>query len=148
VEAPAPQGRDAWEEVSLDDLRILVVEDEPDTLEFLKRLLEGRGATVLAAGSVDQALHLFASGKPDLLISDIGLPGLDGYDLIRMVRAESIGLAHTMPAIAVTAYARSEDRMRALRAGYQAHISKPVEPAELLAAIASFAGLVEARRAR
>jgi PAS domain S-box-containing protein len=145
--APPPR-QDAWEDVSLDDLRVLVVEDEPDTLEFLHRLLQGRGASVLAAGSVEQALKLFRSGAPDLLISDIGLPGLDGYDLIRMVRSEAAGGAHSMPAIAVTAYARPEDRMRALRAGYQAHISKPVEPAELLAAIASFAHLVEARRAR
>jgi CheY-like chemotaxis protein len=147
VSPAPPSGRDAWEDVSLDDLRILVVEDEPDTLDFLKRLLEGRGAIVLAAPTVEQALRLFRTGAPDLLISDIGLPGLDGYDLIRMVRAEASS-AHAIPAIAVTAYARTEDRMRALRSGYQAHISKPVEPAELLAAIASFAGLVEARRGR
>jgi PAS domain S-box-containing protein len=142
-----PARQDAWEEVSFDGLRILVVEDEPDTRDFLKRLLEGRGAAVLAASSVEQALHLFRSGSPDLLISDIGLPEQDGYDLMRMVRAEPTGGAHTMPAIALTAYARPEDRMRALRAGFQTHISKPVEPAELLAAVASLAGIV-ARRDR
>ena len=142
---PAETGR--VEEVSFDGLRILVVEDEPDTRDFLKRLLEGRGAAVLMASSVEQALRLFRSGSPDLLISDIGLPELDGYDLMRMVRAEPATSAHTMPAIAVTAYARPEDRMRALRAGYQTHISKPVEPAELLAAVASLAGIV-ARRDR
>ena len=145
-EVPPPR-QDAWEEVSFDGLRILVVEDEPDTRDFLKRLLEGRGAAVLVASSVEQALRLFRSGSPDLLISDIGLPELDGYDLMRMVRAEPASGAHTMPAIAVTAYARPEDRMRALRAGYQTHISKPVEPAELLAAVASLAGIV-ARRDR
>jgi CheY-like chemotaxis protein len=142
-----PSRQDAWEEVSFDGLRILVVEDEPDTRDFLKRLLEGRGAEVLVAASVEEALRLFRSASPDLLISDIGLPELDGYDLMRMVRAEPSGGAHTMPAIAVTAYARPEDRMRALRSGYQTHISKPVEPAELLAAVASLAGIV-ARRDR
>jgi CheY-like chemotaxis protein len=131
--------------VSFDGLRILVVEDEPDTRDFLKRLLEARGAAVLVASSVEQALRLFRSGSPDLLISDIGLPELDGYDLMRLVRAEPGSGAHTMPAIAVTAYARPEDRMRALRAGYQTHIAKPVEPAELLAAVASLAGIVVRR---
>jgi PAS domain S-box-containing protein len=145
-EVPPPR-QDVWEEVSFDGLRILVVEDEPDTRDFLKHLLEGRGAAVLVASSVEQALRLFRSGAPDLLISDIGLPEQDGYDLMRMVRAEPTGGAHTMPAIALTAYARPEDRMRALRAGYQTHISKPVEPAELLAAVASLAGIV-ARRDR
>jgi PAS domain S-box-containing protein len=140
-----PPRQDAWEEVSFDGLRILIVEDEPDTRDFLKRLLEGRGAAVLAASSMEQALRLFRSGSPDLLISDIGLPELDGYDLMRMVRAEPTSRAHTMPAIAVTAYARPEDRMRALRAGYQSHISKPVEPAELLTAVASLAGIVARR---
>ena len=146
VEVP-PTRQDVWEEVSFDGLRILVVEDEPDTRDFLKRLLEGRGAAVLVSSSVDEALRLFRSGSPDLLISDIGLPEQDGYDLMRMVRAEPTGGAHTMPAIALTAYARPEDRMRALRAGYQTHISKPVEPGELLAAVASLAGIV-ARRDR
>jgi PAS domain S-box-containing protein len=141
----APPRQDAWEEVSFDGLRILVVEDEPDTRDFLKRLLEARGAAVLVASSVEQALRLFRSGSPDLLISDIGLPELDGYDLMRLVRAEPGSGAHTMPAIAVTAYARPEDRMRALRAGYQTHIAKPVEPAELLAAVASLAGIVVRR---
>jgi PAS domain S-box-containing protein len=141
----APPRQDAWEEVSFDGLRILVVEDEPDTRDFLKRLLEARGAAVLVASSVEEALRLFRSGSPDLLISDIGLPELDGYDLMRLVRAEPGSGAHTMPAIAVTAYARPEDRMRALRAGYQTHIAKPVEPAELLAAVASLAGIVVRR---
>jgi CheY-like chemotaxis protein len=87
-------------------------------------------------------------GKPDLLISDIGLPEMDGYDLIQRVRREP-SPGRDIPAIALTAYARTEDRTRALRAGYQAHIAKPVEPNELLAMIASFVELTGAgRRAR
>jgi PAS domain S-box-containing protein len=140
--------KDAWEDVSFESIRILIVEDEPDTREFLKRVLEGRGATVVVTGSANEALAIFRRDPPDLLISDIGLPEVDGYDLIRAIRAEPAGAANAMPAIALTAYARSEDRMRALRAGYQTHIAKPVEPAELLAAIASFAALVAARRTR
>jgi PAS domain S-box-containing protein len=139
-------GKDAWDDVVLDSIRVLVVEDEPDTREFLSRLLQGRGAQVLVAATAPEALALFRIEHPDLLISDIGLPDMDGYDLIRQIRSEGAGHHASIPAIALTAYARSEDRTKALRAGYQTHIAKPVEPNELIAAIASFAGLVEARR--
>jgi CheY-like chemotaxis protein/two-component sensor histidine kinase len=145
--APAPAlTTDAGEDVSFESMRMLVVEDEPDTREFLTRLLEGHGATVLSSSSAREGLALFETGNPDLLISDIGLPEMDGYDLIRLIRSGRVRGPSGIPAIAVTAYARIEDRLRALRAGYQAHIAKPVEPSELIAAIASFAGLVEARR--
>ena len=134
--------------IGLDAIRLLVVEDEADTLEFLRRLLTTHGATVLTAASAPEALSLVRDARPDLLISDIGLPEMDGYDLIQRVRRES-SPARDIPAIALTAYARSEDRTRALRAGYQAHIAKPVEPNELLAMIASFVELtVAGRRAR
>jgi PAS domain S-box-containing protein len=131
--------------VPLDSIRLLVVEDEADTLEFLRRLLSTHGATVLTAANAGEALSLVRSGKPDLLISDIGLPEVDGYDLIQRVRREPSPV-RDIPAIALTAYARSEDRTRALRAGYQAHIAKPVEPNELLAMIASFVELTGAQR--
>jgi len=132
----------------LDAIRLLVVEDEADTLEFLRRLLTTHGATVLTATTAPEALSLVRSEKLDLLISDIGLPEMDGYDLIQSVRREP-SLGRDIPAIALTAYARSEDRTRALRAGYQAHIAKPVEPNELVAMIASFVELTGAgRRAR
>jgi CheY-like chemotaxis protein len=134
--------------VTLDGIRVLVVEDEPDTRDFLIRLLESHGAIVLAAGSVMEALTLSRSGHPDMLISDIGLPDVDGYELVQHIREHDSKSHSGIPAIALTAYARAEDRMRALRAGYQVHIAKPVEPAELLAAIASFAGLIEAQRRR
>jgi PAS domain S-box-containing protein len=140
--------KDPWDTVTLDAIRILVVEDEPDTRDFLKRLLEGHGAEVVVAGSVAEALSLFKIERPDMLISDIGLPQIDGYDLVQQIRAGDAEAARGIPAIALTAYARGEDRMRALRAGYQVHIAKPVEPAELLAAIASFVGLIGAQRRR
>jgi len=131
--------------VGLDTIRLLVVEDEADTLEFLRRLLTAHGATVLTAASAPEALFIVRHEKPDLLISDIGLPEMDGYDLIQRVRRDP-SPGRDIPAIALTAYARSEDRTRALRAGYQAHIGKPVEPNELLAMIASFVELTGAGR--
>jgi PAS domain S-box-containing protein len=133
--------------VPLDAIRVLVVEDEADTLEFLRRLLTTNGATVLTATSAVEALPLVRSETLHLMISDIGLPDVDGYDLIQRVRREE-SPGRDIPAIALTAYARSEDRTRALRAGYQAHIAKPVEPNELLAMIASFVELTGAQRKR
>jgi PAS domain S-box-containing protein len=133
--------------VPLHAIRLLVVEDEADTLEFLRRLLTAHGATVLTAMTAGEALSLVRDERPDLLISDIGLPEMDGYDLIQRVRREPTP-GRDIPAIALTAYARSEDRTRALRAGYQAHIAKPVEPNELLAMIASFVELTGAQRRR
>jgi PAS domain S-box-containing protein len=133
--------------VALDAIRLLVVEDEIDTLEFLRRLLTTHGATVLTAATASEALSLVRDERPDLMISDIGLPEMDGYDLIQNVRRQP-SPGRDIPAIALTAYARSEDRTRALRAGYQAHIAKPVEPSELLAMIASFVELTVARKSR
>ena len=133
--------------VALDAIRLLVVEDEADTLEFLRRLLTTHGATVLTAATASEALSLVRDERPDLMISDIGLPEMDGYDLIQNVRRQP-SPGRDIPAIALTAYARIEDRTRALRAGYQAHIAKPVEPSELLAMIASFVELTGARKSR
>jgi PAS domain S-box-containing protein len=127
--------------VSLDAITVLVVEDEPDTREFLKRLLETHGAEVVVAGSAAEALSVFPSARPDILVSDIGLPGVDGYDLMKQIREKSMTDGGRIPAIALTAYVRSEDRTRALTVGYQAHVAKPVEPSELVATIASLVGL-------
>jgi PAS domain S-box-containing protein len=137
---------DAQVPISLDGTHLLVVEDEPDTREFLKRLLETHGAIVNVAESAGAALSLFRDDPPDVLISDIGLPDIDGYELLRQIRQDSARAGERIPAIALTAYARPEDRRHALLVGYQAHLAKPVEPAELLAIIASFAGLVDGRR--
>ena len=131
---------------SLTGLRILVVEDEPDTRELLDRLLRSYGADILLARSAEEALSRLSDGHVDLVVSDIGLPDIDGYDLMQRLRQLPANDGGAIPAIALTAYARTEDRTRAFRAGYQAHLTKPIEPAELVATIASFAGLIEARR--
>ena len=106
----------------------------------MKRVLEDRGAVVRAAGTVEEVLRLISEEKPDVLVSDIGMPGEDGYSLIRRVRAMRTESGGNVPAVALTAYARAEDRMKAILAGFQMHVSKPVEPAELLTMVASLAG--------
>ena len=121
----------------LDDLRILVVDDEADTRELLKQGLEYCGAEVKVVGSAEQALNELKTALPDILISDIGMPGCDGYDLIRQVRRLPHASGGKLPAIALTAYTRIEDRLQALRAGYDMHVPKPVELAELVAVAAS-----------
>jgi PAS domain S-box-containing protein len=121
----------------LDGLKVLVVDDEPDTRELLKAGLGQCGAKVTAAGSATEALEAIVAAVPDLLISDIGMPGEDGYELIRRIRELPAESGGKVPAIALTAYARVEDRMQALRAGYQMHVPKPVEMAELVAVAAS-----------
>ena len=121
----------------LDGLRILVVDDEPDTRELLKQGLEYCGAIVSVVGSANEAVDAILSLVPDILISDIGMPGIDGYDLIRQVRGLPPDKGGKVAAIALTAYTRIEDRLQALRAGYDMHVPKPVELAELVAVAAS-----------
>jgi PAS domain S-box-containing protein len=121
----------------LDGLRVLVVDDEPDTRELLKAGLGHCGAVVTVAASAAEALEALGASTPDVLISDIGMPDEDGYMLMRKVRALPAAEGGSVPAIALTAYARVEDRMQALRAGYQMHVTKPVEMAELAAIVAS-----------
>ena len=127
-------------DLSLEGLKILVVDDEPDTREILRRLLESGGALVLLAASAREALALLRQEKPCLLISDIGMPHEDGYWLIQQVRALAPEDGGAIPAVALTALARAEDRLRALRAGFQAHTAKPVETAELIYVAAGLAG--------
>jgi len=121
----------------LDGMTILVVDDEPDTRELLKQGLEYCGATVRLAGSAAAALAALESNVPDVLISDIGMPGIDGYDLIRQIRTLQTAHGRRVAAIALTAYTRVEDRLHALRAGYDMHVPKPVELTELCAVAAS-----------
>ena len=119
----------------------MVVEDEADTRELLVVALQQCGAEVAAFGSVPEALAWFDRAVPDVLVSDIGVPGEDGYSLIRKVCARAPAeLGGDVPAAALTAYARAEDRQRALDAGYQTHLAKPVDPAELIATVARLAG--------
>ena len=125
--------------LQLAGLSVLVVDDEVDGRELIKRLLEDRGVEVRTAGSVAQAMDLFLAQRPDVLISDIGMPEADGYALIRQVRALLPEQGGNAPAVALTAYARSEDRLKSVLAGFQMHLAKPVEAAELLAQVASLA---------
>ena len=127
-------------EVSLANVHVLVVDDEIDGRELVKRLLEMAGATVSMAGSVSEAMERILAGRPDVLVCDIGMRGEDGYSLIRRLRGLEEKQESVLPAVAVTAYARSEDRTKAIHAGFQNHLAKPVEPAELLAVVSSLAG--------
>ena len=121
----------------LDGVRVLVVDDEPDTRELLKAGLGQCGAEVSLTASASQALAAIELATPDLLISDIGMPDVDGYELMRRIRSLPTDQGGKIPAIALTAYARTEDRLQALRAGYQMHVTKPVELAELVAVASS-----------
>ncbi len=120
--------------------RILVVDDERDRREMLRLLLEQCRAVITTAGSAEEAMRLLPSAQYDLLLSDIGMPEKDGFDLIRQVRSLPAHQGGKTPAIALTAYARFEDRTRILLAGFQNHVPKPIEPLELLAVLASVAG--------
>jgi PAS domain S-box-containing protein len=139
--APSPAAADASEEQDTDlaGIRVLAVDDDRDSLEVIRRILTGRKAEVLPASSADQAVQIFTSSRPDVILSDIGMPGQDGYELIRRIRQQPGGA--NVPAAALTALARSEDRMRALRAGFQTHISKPVAAGELVAVVRSLASV-------
>jgi PAS domain S-box-containing protein len=121
----------------LANVRALVVDDEPDARFLVKRLIEEQGGEVVVAAGGEEALQILQAQRIDILISDIGMPDFDGYQLIQRIRADSDSRARRMMAIALTAYARSDDRQRALLAGYQMHLSKPVDPRELIAGIAS-----------
>jgi len=124
----------------LEGVRLLVVDDEPDARELLRSVLEQRKATVSTASSADEAYDLFLSVRPDVLISDIGMPGTDGYALMHRIRALPPEQGGRTPAVALTAFTRMEDRTRALLAGYNLHIPKPVEPAELVVVVANLSG--------
>jgi PAS domain S-box-containing protein len=124
-------------EAKLKHRRILLVEDDPDTRELLKTVLRRHGAEVTAARSSANALSEIARAKPDVIISDIGMVGENGHELIRKIRSLSPEAGGHIPAIALTAYARPADRRRALMAGFQTHLAKPVDPDDLLAVIMS-----------
>jgi CheY-like chemotaxis protein len=120
---------------SLQGLKVLVVDDEHDAVTFLERILTMCGAQVRTGRSAADVIAEIDKFVPDVLISDISMPEVDGYELIHQLRQTK----HTVPAIALTAFARTEDRTRSLRAGFSAHISKPVDPAELVATVAAVA---------
>jgi CheY-like chemotaxis protein len=126
--------------ILLNGLRVLVVDDNADARELLTFILEQHRAEVTAVASATKALEVLAQIEPHILVSDLGMPGEDGYALIRKVRALPLEQGGRIPAIALTAYAKEEDRKRALLSGFQTHIPKPVEPEELVAVVASLTG--------
>jgi len=123
----------------LTGLRLLLVEDQEDTREMIRLMLESHGAQLRAVASAAEAFHCLREWRPDLLVSDIGLPGESGYELLQRIRALPAEEGGRTPAIALTAYARAEDRERALRAGFDMHVPKPIEEAELLAVLTAAA---------
>ena len=129
----------------LEDVSVLVVDDNADSRNLLRELLSGHGAATVTAGSTDEAIQVFRRLRPDVLVSDIAMPGEDGYDLIRRVRQLGEHEGGRTPAVAVTAYVRGEDRTAAFAAGYDRHIRKPVDVAELVTAVAQLAHQVPSR---
>jgi PAS domain S-box-containing protein len=131
---------DPLEQMELPDLSgvsVLIVDDEPDGRALIARIVEGRGASTTCVGNAEEALQRLSEAHFDVLLSDIGMPNVDGNELIRRIRALDAQRSRPITAIAITAYARAEDRQRSLLAGYQMHLSKPIEARELIAGIAS-----------
>jgi PAS domain S-box-containing protein len=133
----------ADEDASLAGVTALVVDNEQDARELIAVVLRARGAEVTTAASAAEALELLAETAPKVLLSDIGMPDVDGYELLRRVRAMHGARGASLPAIALTAYSREQDRRLALEAGFQTHVSKPVEPAELVRVVASLVSFVD-----
>jgi PAS domain S-box-containing protein len=137
--APRSVLKSAVVNTTLEGVRVLVVDDEPDSRILVQRLLRERHAAVMTASSAAEALSDVQQQEFDLLISDVGMPDEDGYSLIRKVRAMDHSRTKPLPAIALTAYARTEDRVKSIEAGFQMHLAKPVEPVELLAMVTALA---------
>jgi signal transduction histidine kinase len=130
----------------LDGVHLLVVDDDEDARDLLAQILGDRGAAVSTAGSAAEALRLVEQTPPDVLLSDVGMPEVSGYSLIERVRALPAERGGRTPAIALTAYARAEDAQRALAAGFQAHVTKPIDPDRLTATVADLARGAAPRR--
>jgi CheY-like chemotaxis protein len=131
----------------LDGLRVLLVDDEPDAVDLATAILASAGAEVRTCRSAAEALDAVRGWRPDVLVSDIEMPEEDGYSLIRRVRALGADEGGKTPAVALTAYGRTQDRMQSLAAGYSMHVPKPVDPGELTTIIASLSARPP-RRAR
>ncbi|MDQ1592638.1 MAG: hypothetical protein QOG71_3265 [Pyrinomonadaceae bacterium] len=127
---------------SLEGLRVLVVDDETDTRELLAAVLVSCGAEVIQAASAAEAFEQVGQARPNVLVTDIGMPEEDGYSLLARIRQLPLERGGKIPAVALTAYARAEDRVRALRSGFQMHVTKPITPAELITVVANLAGRI------
>ena len=143
ISRDSPAAREAFANssgVDLTGLKILVVDDEPDACRLLQYVLGECHADVVTASSAAEAVPLVETARPDILISDIGMPEVDGYELLRRIRALGPARGGKVPAIALTAFARPEDRARSLRVGFSMHVSKPIQPDRLAAMVANLAG--------
>jgi CheY-like chemotaxis protein len=135
---PRTERRDALAGLGdLHGVHVLAIDDEEDALTLLRVVLESAGADVTTIASPVAALHRLALVKPHVLIVDLGMPEMDGFEFIARVRASTNPEVHNIPAAALTAFARSEDRTKALRSGFEMHLAKPVDPGELVASVAT-----------
>jgi PAS domain S-box-containing protein len=135
----APTGAAPRAGITISGVRVLVVDDDRDAVEVIERVLAGHGAEVRTARSAAEAFEVLAAWKPNVVLSDIDMPGEDGYGFIERLRALPREQGGAIPAVAVTAYGRAQDRVRALTSGFESHVPKPVEPAELVAVVATLA---------
>jgi CheY-like chemotaxis protein len=133
-------------QLSLKDVKVLVVDDEPDARSLISRVLTQCNADVVAAASATEGLDELRRFRPDVVVSDIGMPEMDGYQFMREIRKLPQEEGGKTPAIALTAFARSQDRTKAMIAGYTVHISKPIEPQELAATVGNLAGKIGANQ--
>jgi len=137
--SPQPASYD-YHAIDLRGVRVLVIDDQLDARELVSRVLSECGAEVSCSDDAAETLLMVEETRPHVLISDIGMPNVDGYELLKRVRALGAARGGALPAIALTAFARTEDRTRALRAGFLMHLAKPVEASELIASVASITG--------
>jgi CheY-like chemotaxis protein len=143
VPAAAPEPVSAPPKATEGDLAgvtVLLVDDVPDTIDVLKQILQLSGASIMAASNAGTALALLEREQPDVIVSDIGMPDIDGFELIRRIRRRSASAGGAIPAIALTAFTRQDDRAKALQAGFNDYLAKPVEPALLVTHIAHAVG--------
>ena len=137
-----PRSGQAAARAAVQDLRgvhVLAVDDEPDALALVSEVLEAAGARVSTASSAEEALRHLNADVPDVVVADLGMPHVDGFQFIDRVRRHHSARVREIPAAALTAYARSEDRVKALRAGFQIHLAKPIDPGELVTTVAALA---------
>jgi CheY-like chemotaxis protein len=139
-EHPRTERREALAALAdLQGVRVVAIDDEADALTLLRVVLETAGAEVTTFSSPLTALEQLADAKPHVLVVDLGMPEMDGFELIRRIRQSTDPAVRNLPAAALTAFARSEDRTKALRSGFEMHLAKPVDPGELVASVATLA---------